>query len=115
MAAADPRVLRDILRPLGLHTIRAARLRRFSEEYLSKQWSCPSQLHGVGSYAADAYHIFCRGRWRQVQPADKDLRRYCEWLAATGRSLAAGWRGGTEWCEGLNMRATHVLSCCLDW
>ncbi|EFJ45791.1 hypothetical protein VOLCADRAFT_35340, partial [Volvox carteri f. nagariensis] len=80
MAAADPRVVEDILRPLGLQVRRAERLVRFSEEFLSRQWTCPTQLYGVGRYAADAYLIFCKGRWREVQPADKDLRRYRDWL-----------------------------------
>ncbi|KAG2487459.1 hypothetical protein HYH03_013882 [Edaphochlamys debaryana] len=85
LALADPRRLSAILRPLGLHNSRAARLRRFSEEYVRKQWTHPSQLHGVGPYAADAYAIFCRrDGWRGVQPSDKDLRRYRDWLEATG-------------------------------
>ncbi|KXZ46327.1 hypothetical protein GPECTOR_45g97 [Gonium pectorale] len=63
---------------------RAATLVRFSSEFLTKQWRCPTQLHGCGRYAADAYLIFCRGAWREVQPADKDLRRYRDWLESTG-------------------------------
>jgi hypothetical protein len=26
------------------------------------QWREPTELFGIGKYAADAYHIFCRGR-----------------------------------------------------
>jgi hypothetical protein len=47
------------------------------------QWTDPLQLHGVGRYAADAYHIFCRGDWRSVAPTDKDLLRYHQWLLET--------------------------------
>ena len=43
----------------------------------------PRELHGVGQYAADAYHIFCRGEWRVVKPLDKDLAKYHAWLLAT--------------------------------
>lgn len=25
----------------------------------------------------------CRGKWRDVEPEDKDLKRYCSWLAST--------------------------------
>ncbi|GLC61884.1 hypothetical protein PLESTB_001814400 [Pleodorina starrii] len=104
MARADPRVIADIVRPLGLQTRRAARLVRFSDEFMNKQWTCPSQLHGVGRYAADAYLMFCRGRWREVQPEDKDLRRYRDWLQATGgegsgldrEDLAAVLQGAQE-------------------
>lgn len=27
-----------------------------------KQWRDPTELFGIGKYAADAYHMFCRGR-----------------------------------------------------
>ena len=38
-----------------------------------------------GSFAcADAYYMFCRGQWEGVQPDDKDLIKYHEWLRATG-------------------------------
>ena len=55
------------------------------------QWSDPTQLHGCGKYAADAYYIFCRGAWEAVEPQDKDLRRYHAWLHATG-----GWGTGGQ-------------------
>lgn len=48
------------------------------------QWSDPRELHGIGQYAADAYWIFCRGAWRDVHPADKDLKKYRQWLQDTG-------------------------------
>lgn len=47
------------------------------------QWSNPLDLHGIGQYGADAYFIFCRGNWREVQPADKDLLKYHRWLDET--------------------------------
>ena len=47
------------------------------------QWTDPKELHGVGQYAADAYNIFCRGDWRSVSPADKDLLKYHQWLTET--------------------------------
>lgn len=59
-------------------------LARFSFEYLHVPWTDPQELHGIGQYAADAYWMFCRGRWQQVDPADKDLRRYRDWLQQTG-------------------------------
>lgn len=45
----------------------------------------------MGKYASDAYWMFCRGRWRDLCPDDKDLKRYHAWLAATdgqGEGLA---------------------------
>jgi methyl-CpG-binding domain protein 4 len=86
-AAADAtelEALEALLRPLGLFRKRAAGLVRLSKEYLETNWRDPEDLYGIGEYAADAYWIFARGRWRGARPADKDLRRYVEWLEATG-------------------------------
>ena len=37
-------------------------LPQMSSQYLFDSWRDPTELHGVGKYAADAYAIFCRGR-----------------------------------------------------
>ncbi len=39
----------------------------------------------MGKYASDAYQMFCRGRWRDLQPKDKDLAKYHAFLVETGR------------------------------
>ena len=38
----------------------------FLDEYLTKQWRYPIELHGIGKYGNDSYRIFCAGEWRQV-------------------------------------------------
>ena len=43
---------------------------------------CSQELPGVGKYAADAYAIFCRGRWREVAPNDHALNAYHKWLGS---------------------------------
>jgi len=48
------------------------------------QWLDPIELHGIGQYASDAYFMFCRGNWQDVEPSDKDLLRYQQWLHSTG-------------------------------
>lgn len=48
------------------------------------QWLDPIELHGIGQYASDAYFMFCRGNWREVEPTDKDLLKYQQWLHSTG-------------------------------
>ena len=55
------------------------------------QWQDPTELFGIGKYAADAYHMFCRGR--------------CAWLAG----WMAGWMDG--WLDGLRhgWRPTPVV------
>lgn len=48
------------------------------------QWNDPQQLHGIGQYAADAYNLFCRNKWREMRaPQDKDLLKYYKWLKET--------------------------------
>lgn len=98
---ADPRALAERIRPLGLHRKRAGDLIRMSREFVGTPWVSPRQLHGVGQYASDAYAIFVEGRWREVQPRDKELRKYHAWLAETGglgtglqRDAAPGTPGG---------------------
>ncbi|KDD73430.1 hypothetical protein H632_c2186p1 [Helicosporidium sp. ATCC 50920] len=83
LAEADQEALAGLLRPLGLYRKRALAVRRLSREYAGPAWRDVRELHGVGDYAADAYAIFCRGAWREVRPADKDLRRYRDWLQRT--------------------------------
>lgn len=38
----------------------------FLEEYLTKQWRYPVELHGIGKYGNDSYRIFCLGEWREA-------------------------------------------------
>lgn len=81
--AADVQQVQALIQPLGLFRKRALAIQQLSQDYLYKQWRHPTELFGIGKYAADAYLMFCRGRWREVQPEDKDLRRYREWLEQT--------------------------------
>lgn len=37
-----------------------------ADEYLSKAWRYPVELHGIGKYGNDSYRIFCVEEWRQV-------------------------------------------------
>jgi methyl-CpG-binding domain protein 4 len=81
---ADTDAIRAIIQPLGLHNKRAVAVQKLSDDFMNKEWTCPTQLYGIGKYAADAYYIFCRGQWEGVQPDDKDLIKYHEWLRSTG-------------------------------
>lgn len=75
--------IQAIIQPLGLFRKRALAIQRLSEDYLYKEWSSPVELYGIGKYASDAYQIFCRGLWKSVDPEDKDLCRYVDWLRET--------------------------------
>ena len=75
---AEETELSELLKPMGLQKKRAKMLIRFSNEYLGA-WSSPARdLHGIGKYGEDAWRIFCCGDL-DVQPSDKELRRYLSW------------------------------------
>ncbi|XP_077369330.1 methyl-CpG-binding domain protein 4 [Festucalex cinctus] len=77
---ANREVMAELLKPLGLFALRAKILIRFSDEYLSKKWRYPIELHGIGKYGNDSYRIFCVEEWRQVTPDDHMLNKYHAWL-----------------------------------
>jgi len=37
-----------------------------SDEYLTKSWTYPDELYGIGKYGNDSYRIFCVNEWRHV-------------------------------------------------
>ncbi|XP_027078603.1 uncharacterized protein [Coffea arabica] len=74
--------IEKIIQPLGLHRKRAVMIKRFSAEYLGESWTHVTQLHGIGKYAADAYAIFCTGKWDRVTPSDHKLNEYWDFLRA---------------------------------
>ncbi|XP_069871714.1 methyl-CpG-binding domain protein 4-like [Dipodomys merriami] len=78
--AADWRDVSELLRPLGLYDLRAKTIIKFSDEYLTKQWKYPIELHGIGKYGNDSYRIFCVNEWKQVHPEDHKLNKYHDWL-----------------------------------
>ncbi|KAL3131721.1 hypothetical protein ABBQ38_007443 [Trebouxia sp. C0009 RCD-2024] len=77
-------IVEKLIQPLGLFRKRTMAIKKFSQEYLAIEWLDPIELHGIGQYASDAYFMFCRGNWQDVQPTDKDLLKYQQWLHSTG-------------------------------
>ncbi|XP_076972601.1 methyl-CpG-binding domain protein 4 isoform X1 [Tamandua tetradactyla] len=77
---ADWRDVSELLKPLGLYDLRAKTIIKFSDEYLTKQWKYPIELHGIGKYGNDSYRIFCIDEWKQVHPQDHKLNKYHDWL-----------------------------------
>lgn len=70
----------SLLRPLGFYNRRPKAMRKFTEEYIEEQWQEPIELYGIGKYANDAWRIFCRGDWKQVEPQDHALNKYHSYL-----------------------------------
>ncbi|KAM8799734.1 methyl-CpG-binding domain protein 4 isoform 2-T2 [Eudromia elegans] len=77
---ADWKEMSELLKPLGLYELRAKTIIKFSDEYLTKQWRYPIELHGIGKYGNDSYRIFCVNEWKEVQPQDHKLNIYHAWL-----------------------------------
>ncbi|KAK3540106.1 hypothetical protein QTP70_025796 [Hemibagrus guttatus] len=78
--SSDWKPLADLMQPLGLNSLRAKTLVRFSDEFLTKSWRYPDELYGIGKYGNDSYRIFCVGDWREVTPNDHKLNKYHAWL-----------------------------------
>ena len=76
MTMAKESDLHSIIKSLGLANKRVKTLKRFSEEYITKKWETPKELYGCGKYADDAWRIFCRGDWKEVEPNDHALNDY---------------------------------------
>ncbi|XP_035745342.1 methyl-CpG-binding domain protein 4 isoform X3 [Egretta garzetta] len=66
---ADWKEMSELLKPLGLYELRAKTIIKFSDEYLSKRWKYPIELHGIGKYGNDSYRIFCVNEWKEVGAA----------------------------------------------
>ncbi|NWR56776.1 MBD4 protein, partial [Bucorvus abyssinicus] len=85
---ADWREMSQLLKPLGLYELRAKTIVKFSDEYLSKSWRYPIELHGIGKYGNDSYRIFCVNEWKEVQPQDHKLNVYHTWLRQNRQRLS---------------------------
>lgn len=75
MTAADPQEIAEVIRPLGLYNRRARSLIKFSQDWISKDWKEPIELHGIGKYAQDSWEIFQKNNFSS-QPTDKELIAY---------------------------------------
>ena len=65
----------NMLKPLGMWSVRAKRLRQMSKEFLTWDGVEASDLHGIGKYGSDSYKIFYKNEIpKDVQ--DKELKRY---------------------------------------
>lgn len=53
--------LEDLLKPHGFSNVKAKRLRRMSEQYITWDHLDPRSLYGCGQYAYDSWRIFVKG------------------------------------------------------
>lgn len=73
--SSEPEDVYDIIRPLGLVSLREKRIRKMSQDYLSWNGENAKLLYGIGKYGSDSYEIFFKNNYA-VEPSDKELIRY---------------------------------------
>ena len=56
-------------------------LKKFSSQFLVKEWETAKDLYGCGKYADDTWRIFCKGDWKSVEPNDHALVFYHDFLS----------------------------------
>ena len=67
----------NMLKPLGMWSVRTKRLRKMSEQFLTWDYNEASDLYGIGKYGSDSYRIFYKNEIPDdVQ--DKELKKYIE-------------------------------------
>ena len=69
----------NMLKPLGMWSVRAKRIRKMSQQFLTWDYKEASDLHGIGKYGSDSYKIFYKNEIpKDVQ--DKELKKYIKSL-----------------------------------
>jgi hypothetical protein len=89
-----------MIAPLGLQRRRSANLIAMSAAYVAGTWRHPEELPGCGQYAAEAYHLFVAGTWREIMIKDRVLRMYLGFLEGSGGGFGsfAGKKGAEFGC-----------------
>ena len=78
-SSADEDEMRDLIRPLGMFNRRVKSIKKMSQQFMSG-FDNAIELYGCGKYADDAYRIFMKGEWRDVEPNDHALNDYHGYL-----------------------------------
>ena len=72
---SDKDTIAEMLEGLGMKNVRAHRIWRMSEEYLTWDGEDATELFGIGKYGSDSYRIFYKNEIPDnIQ--DKELKRY---------------------------------------
>jgi len=81
---ANPAVLEELMRPLGIYKIRAKRVQAFCQQFFGRDdWAEPGELYGIGDFGNDSWRLLCRGGfedWRKMKLMDWTMTRYKAWL-----------------------------------
>lgn len=74
----DINTLAEFISILGFKHRRAETLKKFSHDWLYKNWKEPIELYGIGKYGQDSWEIFQKGNL-EVTPTDGVLKVYLKW------------------------------------
>ena len=72
---SDKDTIAEMLKDLGMKSVRAHRIWRMSEEYLGWDGEDATELFGIGKYGSDSYRIFYKNEIPD-DVRDKELKRY---------------------------------------
>lgn len=75
---ADPEEIAELLALLGFKNRRANTIIRFSKDWITREWTEPIELYGIGKYGQDSWEIFQKGNLN-VEPTDGVLKKYLAW------------------------------------
>jgi hypothetical protein len=112
LAAAEHARVESIIAPLGLQNRRAANLIAMSSAYSAGNWRHPEELPGCGKYAAEAYHLFVAGTWRETVIMDRVLRMYLDFLHENDAGVDAKRPAHTDACHAATAaKPTSIRAC----
>lgn len=69
--------IEEEIKELGMWKVRANRIYKMSEQYLTWKGMDARELYGIGEYGSDSYEIFYKKNYR-ITPSDKELKKYLE-------------------------------------
>lgn len=75
LLSGDIETVERILAPCGLSKIKALRIKRMSQDYLTWDKNDATKLYGIGKYGSDSYEIFYKKNY-DTKPTDKELIKY---------------------------------------
>jgi len=82
---SDPIEMAELIAPLGFRNRRTSTIRRFSSDWVTLEWTEPSELYGIGKYAQDSWEIFQKGNL-SVEPTDGVLNTYLAWARSQSKT-----------------------------
>jgi endonuclease III len=69
--------IEEEIKELGMWKVRANRIYKMSEQFLTWKGMDARELYGIGEYGSDSYEIFYKENYG-IKPNDKELKKYLE-------------------------------------